>query len=292
MKVLNAFVLLLFALPVYAEENVGKPPEPQAEVVLSEETRITNHLQDISVTVKSGTGEGSGVIITRDVKIGDKLETVNFVWTAAHVVAGLRSTRTVVDPVTGQSKQVIEFKDAFIVKELTEGGRRIGELKMDAKVIKYSDATTGEDLALLIVRKRNFIKDSADFYLSNENDGIVPVGIQLFHVGSLLGQNGSNSMTTGIMSQIGRTLPLGGSDATVFDQSSCPAFPGSSGGGIFLAKNGQYVGMLVRGAGETFNFMVPIRRMRSYASKAGVSWALDKTIAMPSYDDILKLTIE
>ena len=68
------------------------------------------------------------------------------------------------------------------------------------------------------------------FYPSNDP---IPVGTELYHVGSLLGQVGSNSMTRGIMSKVGRVLELGTGDGVVFDQTSAPAFPGSSGGGIF-----------------------------------------------------------
>jgi len=95
---------------------------------------LYEHLQNISVTVKAGYSEGSGVIITREVKVGpNKTEKINFVWTAGHVIDGLRSVRTVI--VNGQQKRIVEFKDAQIVKELIENGRRVGELKMDAKVI-------------------------------------------------------------------------------------------------------------------------------------------------------------
>ena len=83
----------------------------------------------------------------------------------------------------------------------------------------------------------------------------------------------------------------------IFDQTSCPGFPGSSGGGVFLSERtkgheGHYVGMLVRGAGETFNLIVPVRRMRKYAKSNGVLWALDQNAPTPSYEDILKLPVE
>jgi len=39
-----------------------------------------------------------------------------------------------------------------------------------------------------------------------KGDEIVPIGTELFHVGSLLGQVGSNSMTRGIMSKVGRQI--------------------------------------------------------------------------------------
>jgi len=147
---------------------------------------VSQLLQDISVTVKSGDGEGSGVIITRTLPVasnptGKPLTVkVNFIWTAAHVIDNLRSVRTVIKD--GRTIKIVEFRDAQIVQELVEDGRRVGEVKMEAKVIKYSDSENGEDLALLMVRKKGFIDKSATFY----NDGGKPVaiGTELYHCGS------------------------------------------------------------------------------------------------------------
>ena len=255
---------------------------------------LYTNLQEVSVTVNTGRSEGSGVIVTRKLNTGSgETETVNFVWTAGHVIDSLRSVRTIISA-DGASRKIIEFKDAKIIKELTENGRKVGELIMSAKVLKYSDAEDGEDLALLLVRKRNFIQLGATFY---EGDDPVPIGTELYHVGSLLGQGGHNSMTKGIMSQIGRVLDLGTGDGVVFDQTTVTAFPGSSGGGVWLTersgdKAGHYVGMLVRGAGETFNLIVPVRRMRSWATAQQVRWAIDKDVKVPSLDKILQLSIE
>jgi hypothetical protein len=99
------------------------------------------------------------------------------------------------------------------------------------------------------------------------------------------------------MSQVGRVLDLGSGDGVVFDQTTVTAFPGSSGGGVWLTESsgdnaGQYVGMLVRGAGETFNLIVPVRRMRSWATKQKVRWAIDKDLCPPPLSEILKLPIE
>lgn len=248
---------------------------------------VANHLQNISVTIKSedrySKSEGSGVLVVRDIE-GEK---ITFVWTAAHVVDNLRSVREVVDE-KGTTRKLVEFKDAQIIKELVESGRRVGEIKMDAKVIKYSDYDHGEDLALLMVRAKNYGKGSAKFHLDGEDGNIIPIGTQLFHVGSLLGQMGANSMTTGIVAQVGRTLSSG---KVEFDQTTVTAFPGSSGGGVFL-QDGQYVGMLVRGAGEGFNFIVPIRRMHSWASSQKLLWAIDSRVKTPSLKEILDIPVE
>ena len=248
---------------------------------------VAQHLQDVSVTIKSGFAEGSGVLITRELtaKDNEKIK-VNFVVTCAHVIDNLRSTRQVIE--NGRPKTIVEFKDAQIVKELVENGRKVGELKMDAKVIMYSDAEEGEDLALLMVRKSGFVDANTEFYLEGQP---VDIGTDLFHVGSLLGQSGANSMTAGIMSQVGRVLNLGSGGGTVFDQTTVTAFPGSSGGGVFLT-NGKYVGMLVRGAGETFNLIVPVRRMQSWVEARGAGWVLDPKSKMPTLEEIKKIDVE
>lgn len=240
---------------------------------------IPNLLQDISVTVKSGSGSGSGVIFTRTNKTG---EVINFVWTAAHVVDNLRSERSVIAP-DGSKKTVVEFADAQVVKILTDNGRAVGKLEMDCEIIKYSDADNGEDLCLMRLRKPGFVKASAVFFLSNS----IPVlGTDLYHVGSLLGEMGANSMTSGIVSQHGRLI-----GKKVFDQTTVTSFPGSSGGGVYL-RNGQYIGMLVRGAGEGFNLIVPIRRIHKWAKQANIEWALDYSVKLPDDEALKALPIE
>ena len=82
-----------------------------------ERKRVSEHLQNISVTIKSkgdySESEGSGVLIVREIK-GEK---VTFVWTAAHVIDNLRSVREVINE-DGQPRKVVEFKDPQVVKEL------------------------------------------------------------------------------------------------------------------------------------------------------------------------------
>ena len=250
---------------------------------LPEKSKVAAYLQDISVTIKANSSEGSGVVKTREMEIDGETVKVNFVWTAAHVVDGLRHVKEVIDPKTGTKRQVVEFKDAQVVKELVENGRRVGELKMDATVIKYNEE---EDLAILRIRKSNFVHASVVFYLDEK---IPAIGTDVLHCGSLLGQMGSNSLTSGIISQIGRTI-----DKKEFDQSTATAFPGSSGGGIYLKDEyaGAYCGMLVRGAGEGFNLFVPVRRVVAWAEKANVMWAIDDNVPMPSAEELDRVRVE
>ena len=98
------------------------------------EENISGYLQDISVTIKTKSGEGSGVVFTRDVACEGGVKKVNFVWTAAHVLESLRSTRNVLSS-DGTVKKVTEFQDAEIIKKLVQEGRTVGQLTIDARVI-------------------------------------------------------------------------------------------------------------------------------------------------------------
>lgn len=272
-----ALVTMLAPFAVLAEE--AKDDKQDKEQV------VAQHLQDISVTIVSKGrfgGEGSGVIVTRKTQGGDK---VNFVWTAAHVIDNLRKTKQVIDSKSGGQKTVVEFDDAMVVKALVEDGRMVGKIEFHAEVIRYN---AEEDLALLRLRKKDFVKSSAVFYLEQKNGKplIPPVGTKLLHVGSLLGQLGSNSMTEGIMSQHGRLI-----NKVVFDQTTVTAFPGSSGGGVYT-KDGKLVGLVLRGAGETFNLIAPVRRIHEWSKRASVEWAVDEKVKMPTDDDLKKLPVE
>ena len=275
MKMLNSLIL---AVSFVVAPALSPLPFSHGGVVLAEDAEkqsVPDYLQDISVTIRAGGSEGSGVAFNRG--------GITYIWTAGHVIDGLRSTRMVVDPKTGTPRTIVEFKDAKIVKTLRENGRTVGRTEIDAEVIRYSGADHGEDLALLRVRKKGFLSVSAKFYLEKD---IPNLGTRLLHVGSLLGQQGSNSLTAGIMSQHGRLI-----GKTVYDQTTVTAFPGSSGGGVYL-EDGRYLGMLVRGAGEGFNLIVPTRRMQSWAKRAGILWALDANEKAPSEEELKKLPIE
>ncbi|MBI3336403.1 trypsin-like peptidase domain-containing protein [Candidatus Peregrinibacteria bacterium] len=268
------------ALRAQESTTTAAKPEGEAKVqvvkpALPTKAELPSYLQNISVTISAGFAQGSGTLYSRD--------GYSFVWTAGHVVDGLRRTREVIDPVSGTRRTLVEFDDAKILTELREDGRTVGRVEMDARVLRFSDSNHGDDLAVLQVRKKDFVRATAVFY----TDGKIPeIGTDVYHVGSLLGQLGSNSMTKGIVSQLGRVH-----ENVVYDQTTATAFPGSSGGGVYL-EDGRYVGMIVRGAGEGFNLMVPVRRMSTWAKSAKVEWAMDPNVPLPSQDELKKLPVE
>ena len=289
MKIIPFIVSLFLASSLFASDSSTGTPEPPITTPVEGQAvenfkpqilpdSVPSYLQDVSVTVHSRSGTGSGVLVSRD--------GITYVWTAAHVIDANRTVREIIDPKTGSSKSIVEFSDVDIVKELIEDGRAVGQVQMTAEVLRYSNSETGQDLALLKIRKKDYTIASTQFYLGKT---IPDLGTKLYHVGSLKGQVGSNSMTTGIVSQIGRLLlPNNG---VVFDQSTVSAFPGSSGGGVFL-EDGRYMGMLVRGGGETFNFIVPIRRMREWADRVGVSFTLDENLPVPTEEELKSRPVE
>lgn len=243
---------------------------------------LLQRLQDASVTVKAGNSQGSGVLVTRTIE-GQKL---TFVLTAGHVIAGLKKNRTITTD--GTEKKVVEFDDVGIVQEFQESGRRVGETNIICRVLRYSDAELGEDLAVMQVRKSNFTDATTDFYL---DEAIPPIGTELYHVGSLKGQFGSNSLTTGVIAQTGRVIDLAGGGGVVFDQTTATAFPGSSGGGVYLKADGRHVGVLVRGAGEGFNFIVPSRRLNGWCKEVGVEWLVNSKAKLPTLDELKKMSV-
>jgi S1-C subfamily serine protease len=232
-----------------------------AIAALAQAQDLAEKLQNISVTLHASDGaQGSGVLFTRD---GG-----NYVLSAAHVVDGGRKVVTFSDNVSGETKKYTKFDNVKVVREILKEGRSIGKMSIEAEVIAFSSADYGDDLVLLKLRDA-ITPDSAVFY---SGTSIPSVGSKVCHVGSFLGQEGSNSFSEGLVSQVGRVLKE--ANDHVFDQSSATAFPGSSGGGMFNAQ-GEYIGTLVRGAGETFNLYVPIRRIKEWAKRHGVEFIFD-----------------
>src|SRR3970040_888580 len=82
-RLLSIIVILASAFTAVAQEDVSR------------------HLQEVSVTIKAGGSEGSGITFSRDGQ--------TFIWTAGHVVDGLRRTRSVIDPKSGTNRTIVEF---------------------------------------------------------------------------------------------------------------------------------------------------------------------------------------
>lgn len=233
---------------------------------------VVNSIQDASYTIHSKGGQGSGVSVIRG---GEA-----YIFTAGHVVAGCRETRQVVDN-DGSIKVLVSFEPVTIVKEVYENGQSVGAIELVADIVKYSDSEMGEDIAILKVRKKGMVTTNTVFYLGKETPS---VGTTVMHCGSMMGQIGSNSFTTGVVSQLGRMFV-----GTYFDQIDAMTMPGCSGGGVFLT-NGEYMGMLVRGGGPGFSLIIPIRRITAWTHRTNLDFLVDPSLPVHTIGRVEELS--
>lgn len=196
--------------------------------------------QKQTVLVSTVSGSGTGVVVKRHDHV--------FVWTAAHVVSDTGSPAI----------KVI----------LRNGLHKAGDASFTGSVIAKSIIL---DVALISVdAPENFFEQSATF------DDILPlpVGSSVYHVGNFLGTDFDNSVSTGVLSQVGvNPEHLTGWPWPVADQTTALIVPGSSGGPIFNDKNNRVLGLAVGTVDNIFVF-VPIRAIEVFANSAHVFWAV------------------
>lgn len=264
----NLIALCLFVASV-ATASLAAAVEPK---------EVPAFLQKNCVTVRAGDASGSGSLIVRDVE-GKSLA---FVWTAYHVVSDLREVKAVLKD--GSEQKVVTYRDAEIIQELISDGSTVGDTKLYCKVLVCSPKN---DVALLQVRLPNFYKGGVEFVLDGS---VTAVGTELFHCGSPSGQElGHNSVTTGIIAANGRLF-----EGLPYDQTTVSALPGSSGGIVALKSDGRYVGMLTLGINgtDTFNYIVPARRIVEWARQNDLAWAVDKAAPVPTAKQLDELKVE
>ena len=252
-------------------------PVPQLSIEIERDVVIAA-LMDCSVSVIAGPSQGSGIVFT---KKKDEVE-YTFVLTAAHNLSVLRTVTDVITP-DGFSRKLVKFDDPAVVNVLFSNYAIVGEMRARAKIIRYSaPGAAGDDLALLHLPVRDFTKSSARLYF-----GVPKVGSNLFHVGSIRGLTGAESLTTGILSQHGRSI-----GRNIFDQTTAPIDRGSSGGLMSLQSNGQVVGVVARMANPVYNFIIPSRRIIEWSRRTKVDWLFDEQQEMPPLNEVFSFPIE
>lgn len=216
---------------------------------------IFQNMQDVSVMIRTGGHTvGSALIVERQIPgpAGTTVQTT-FLISCAHVFQGLDS---------GMSYTAA--KHYFSGNNCTQ----CRTVECPCHVI-FIDKTN--DLAILTVATNIFNKGSVRF--PDESQTPPQLGDKLFHIGCFFGDVGSCSLSTGIVSKIGRVIK-----GVSYDQTNCDIFPGSSGGGIFNEK-GECVGIALASIAKEqgqkgFGLYVPIRKMREVFNKAGFGWVL------------------
>lgn len=243
-------------------------------------------LQSVSVNVAAGRSQGSGVLFIAE--LGGRQTT--WVLTANHVVDGLRSVKDVISD-DGVTKKSVTYRDAEVVQERVSNGRGVGEKRFYAKVVSVHKQ---RDLALLRVRIDGEFHVGAKMYL---DESIPEPGTALFHCGAPGGKDigGTASLTAGIVSRIGALIPdFGGSEHGVFDQVTCSAMGGSSGGLVALQDDGRVVGLITLGlrGSDSFHWMVPSRSILEFLDEIGARWVVDPKAERPESEASLKMPLE
>lgn len=266
-KAVLSTLLVLLLCSVASAQNVGRK------------------LQAVSVNISAKTAQGSGTIFVREIE-GTPL---TFILTAYHVVSNLRKIETRM--VDGKEEKRAVYDDAEITQEIFQDGRRVGKVTYSARVLCVDSR---RDLALLLLRKQGKIfEESAVLYVGEE---IPDVGTQVLHAGSPGGfeVGGSATVTSGIISRIGVPISeFGGSDFGVFDQTTCPALPGSSGGLVAKADTGEIIGIITIGLRSStgFNWMVPVRTIKKWLDEAKFSWFYDDKVEKPRLSDLKNMSV-
>jgi len=157
-----------------------------------------------------------------------------YVWTAAHVVAEAET-----------DNGFLPVEVSFMTGETVSG--------------EVLEVDYGEDIALLVIPNRTYPHTAV--WTTNG----ISVGDAVWHAGCPLGEVGRNTVTSGVVSYVGRQFL-----DTTWDQVSSPVHGGSSGGGIFDAQ-GRCIGIVSRASQSgTFVLIVPSWRVQRFAQAHGI----------------------
>jgi S1-C subfamily serine protease len=223
---------------------------------------MIKHIQEVSVFVETNNGSsGSGVVFRR----GEQL----FVMTNWHVVR----------PAVVTEDGVTTYSELKVVKFGVHDGRMCERREVAAELVAYSDDEKGYDLAILRVRNPKFVEGAVEFYPAEEE--IPFVGMTLYHVGCLNGDEAPASLTTGILSAQGRTIKK-----HIYDQITATSFPGSSGGGVF-DPSGKCIGILTRRSGETLGYINPVREIREWTKANDLEWVVNSNLPAPKREELI-----
>lgn len=218
---------------------------------------VIESMLESSVTIKGlGGGIGSGLILVRGPHA--------FVLTAGHCVEDLHQ----VDETTGKD----HWQQALVYQTMKQEGVEVGRTSYKADLLLYSPFKEGQDIAVLHLKVKNRFKKGVPFYLDKK---LPPLGTKLFHCGASLGELGADSVIPGFYSQHGRML-----GQEIFDQITCNAFPGSSGGMVTL-EDGRLVGIVTRGERGGFILIKPIRVIKKLLDENNFQWLYDSKVPLP-----------
>lgn len=257
------FFLTLICIPLLLTIALSNPP-------------AVNFMTDASVMIQSGEHIGSGVAF--------KNAKTTFVWTDAHVVKNSQTIKKLINLATGEMGLSIGYADVEAIKVKTQEGRKIGEDRRFARIIRYSRR---EDIALLRVYEDSWLSSSTVF---SQRKFVPQAGSDIWHIGSPTGPRGINSIFSGTLSFVGRLRNEYADDdfsGRIYDQADVSAIGGCSGGGIYLKSNGQCIGLMTeflhdKNKSPGMMCFTPTRRLWEFSERNKCLWAMDTTVEVPN----------
>lgn len=241
---------------------------------------VPDNIVDTAVKIDAQFSHGSGVVFNNG--------KYTYVWSAAHVVRSVQSIQKVFDGKTGKEKVTITYRDVWVNQLIVENGRKVGERKFLAKIIRYSRK---QDLVLLKVYATNRFKNSVTFSKS-----LPKLGVTIWAVGSPKGTVGYQSVSKGVLSALGRLRVGFDNDdegGILYDQVALAATRGSSGCAVYLNNEKcECIGLLTEflyTIDETPGMMciVPTRRIIEFARRNNCMYAVDNTVAVPPSESVI-----
>lgn len=241
----------------------------RGEELTNTEQQVVDSITETSVTLKTSDHSiGAGVVVTRN--------GVHYVWTAGHNLDDARHVKTVIDPDTGTPKVVVSYDNVDIIRSIVQDGRVVGTVYYDAQVIRHSPSMShgGDDIALLRLYAKNVFKGTTKFVRA-----IPKRGTPVWHIGAPGGLAAADVLTGGNFSDPGRLRAH-----HVFDLVTVPFDYGSSGGGVFLKKTGDCIGLVLQKNDSTAHscYIKPAREIRAWAKQQDLLWAVDECLPIPS----------
>jgi len=270
MKYVVSLLAATYLIVAIAVATLSPSKEEIMKRVIGPSVQVA-YFEGMGGAVSSWKTAGSGTVF--------KCEKGTFVITAGHVISGAREEIEEEEHVEGDKNspqdsgargKKYKFNDVVVIVQREKDGVITGELRLRAKVIGYSpeEERGGDDVAVLQPYEGDLLPYGA---LPLPPDAEVYPGQHVYHVGSLLGEL-VNSVSFGVIASTSRMYKN-----KPFIQLDTTALPGSSGGGIFVVVDSRcyYAGILTRGAGETVNLAVPLKRVRETLKRWKMEWILD-----------------
>lgn len=251
-----------------AREQPGHAGPPVTWSILNRLYGQIESIRDRTVLIETKQAQGTGVLFSRT----HGKANLTYIWTAGHVVSLL-----------------LPGERPVAVLEWRRNGGEILKARYVCEVVKASFERSSRpgfgttDLAILRVCAVNALPEAISVNFPEEGSPPPKCGACVYHVGSFLGAEGALSLSHGIISYVGRRPIIERPDVE-FDQTTAPIFPGSSGGGIFLASSFECIGIVTTGyVRQGLSYYVPVRRMRTWADRNGCAFALDRSVDIPNF---------